>query len=156
MKLTMQKRLAGSIMDCSPKRVWFDNEKLSDIKEAITKADLKSLIYKGVVQEKPAKSNSRSRARKIQAQKKKGKKKGHGRRKGVKTARSPKKKIWMNTVRLQRKFLKELKEKGHLESKAYRELYLKSKGGYFRSKRHLQLYIEEKGMFAKSTKGKKA
>jgi len=44
MKLNLQKRLAAQILKCSEKRIQLDTTRLSDIKEAITKADIKSLI----------------------------------------------------------------------------------------------------------------
>jgi hypothetical protein len=34
-------------------------------------------------------------------------------------------------------------EKNIITKLAYRELYLKSKGGYFRSRRHIKLYLDE-------------
>ena len=36
-----------------------------------------------------------------------------------------------------------LKDKGIVDKKTYRNLYLKSKGGFFRSKSHIKLYINE-------------
>ena len=44
MELKAQKRIAGVILKCSPKRIRFDPDRLSDIKESITKVDIKSLI----------------------------------------------------------------------------------------------------------------
>jgi len=73
-------------------------------------------------------------------QKKKGRQKGEGSRKGKKKAG---KKEWMNTIRIQRAFLKELRAKKIIDKKIYRNLYLKSKGGFFRSKNHIKLYISE-------------
>jgi len=58
----------------------------------------------------------------------------------------------MNKVRLQRKLLKEMKEKEIITSSVFRNLYLKSKGGFFRSKRHLKLYIEENKLVNKNVK----
>jgi ribosomal protein L19E len=49
----------------------------------------------------------------------------------------------MNNVRVQRAFLRLLSEKNIITRKAFRELYLKSKGGYFRSRRHIKLYLQE-------------
>ena len=44
MKLDNQKRLAAQILKCSKKRVKFDPDRSSDIKESITKADIRNLI----------------------------------------------------------------------------------------------------------------
>ncbi len=154
MELRVQRRLAAQALKCSPKRVWFDQTKLSTIKDAITKADVRSLINSGVIQEQPAKSNSRGRARETARQRAKGRKRGHGRRKGKKTARLNAKDAWMARVRLQREFLKELRTKKHIDTRTHRILYRKSKGGFFRSKRHIKLYIDEHGLAKNQQPGK--
>lgn len=143
MELTVQKRLAAQILKCSEKKIVFNPERLDDIKEAITKLDIRGLIKQGAIIKKPIRGISRVRARKIQVQKSKGQRKGHGSRKGKSTAREPKKRKWMNHVRLQRTFLKELKEKSIIDGKTYRNLYSKVGGGFFRSKRHIKLYMGE-------------
>jgi len=143
MQLAVQKRLAGEIIGCSPKRVWFDETNLDDIKEAITKADIRSLINKGLIQEKPAKTNSRGRIRKTKIQKSKGRQRGYGSRKGKSTARLSKKDVWMAKIRVQRVFIKMLRDKALVSKSIYSKLYMKCKGGYFRSKRHIKLYLEE-------------
>lgn len=152
MELKVQRRLAACALKCGLKRVWFDQTKLETIKDAITKADVRSLINSGVIQERPAKSNSRGRARETASQRAKGRRRGHGRRKGKKTARLNSKDAWMARVRLQRELLKTLREKGHIDQKTHRNLYMKSKGGFFRSKRHIKLYIEEQGLTNKINK----
>lgn len=144
MKLDVQKRLAASVFDCSPSRVVFDEERLADIKEAITKVDIKSLIKDKAISKKPVKSISRARSRIRKKQKKAGRKRGQGKRKGKANARAPEKKKWINHVRAQRKLLQNLKEKGVISAQVYRKLYDKSKGGFFRSRNHLKLYIEER------------
>ncbi len=143
MKLSVQKRLAATVLKSSAKRVWFDEDRLDDIKESITKEDIKGLIAEGVIRVKPVKSVSRGRARKIQKQKAKGLQKGAGSRKGGAKARTPKKARWMAKIRVQRSFLKLLRAKGFITKTIYQELYLKSKGGFFRSKRHIKLYTDE-------------
>ena len=147
MKLHVQKRLAASIFRCSQKRVWFDEDRLDDIKESITKQDIKSLIAEGVIRLRPQKSISRFRARKNAKQKAKGLRKGQGSRKGKSTARLPKKKLWMSKIRIQRLFIKKLKDAGLISQDTYRNLYRKSKGGFFRSKRHIKIYSKEQDLF---------
>ncbi|RLE45258.1 50S ribosomal protein L19e [Candidatus Woesearchaeota archaeon] len=155
MKLTVQKRLAAQLLKCSEHRVVFNPERLEEIKEAITKADIKGLISGGVIKERPVIGNCRVRANKRKVQKSKGRLAGQGRRKGTKTARLPSKEQWMAKVRVQRVFLKELKDKGFLTTQAYRNLYMKVKSGFFRNKRHIKLYIDEKGLIAKKQDSKK-
>lgn len=143
MILKVQKRLAAQILNCSPKRIAFDPDRLGDIKQAITNRDLKLLIGEKAIIKKPMNATSKFRARKIRVQKSKGRRKGPGSHKGSHNARVNIKDQWMTRLRVQRAFLRELVDKGVILRKAYRELYLKSKGGYFRSKRHIKLFLEE-------------
>ena len=143
MKLKIQKKLSASILKCSEKRIKFDTERLEEIKESITKVDIRSLIKDNAIYCIPEKGVSRDRARKIQQQKSKGKRKGPGSKKGKKTARAPRKETWMNKIRSQRNLLKRLKENSVINHQIYRQLYKKSQGGFFRNQRHIKLYIEE-------------
>jgi large subunit ribosomal protein L19e len=143
MDLKVQKRLSAQILDCSPKRVIFDNDRLDDIKQAITNRDLRLLIGDGAISKKPMNVTSKFRVRKLKVQKSKGRRKGPGSRKGKYNTHFKGKLVWMNNVRVQRAFLRLLSEKNIITRKAFRELYLKSKGGYFRSRRHIKLYLQE-------------
>jgi len=143
MKLNVQKRLAAQILKCSPKRIKFDSSKLEEIKESITKADIRSLIIDKIIRKNPAKGVSRVRARKIHIQKVKGKQKGHGSRKGSAKARLSKKTVWMNAIRKQKALLKELRDTKKISISDYHNLFKKSKGGFFRSVRHINIYLEE-------------
>lgn len=144
--LDVQRRLAAQVLKCGENRIRFDPDKLDDIKEAITKTDIRSLVNEGVISKKRLLNTSRFWARKIKKQKSYGKKKGFGSRKGKKTARLKPKRSWMNKIRLQRNFIKSLRNKSIITSTVYHELYLKSKGGFFRSLRHLKLYTQERGL----------
>src|SRR3989338_1009010 len=103
MELKIQKRLAAQVLKCSPKRIRLDVERLEEIKEAITKADIRSLINNKAIIEVQKKGVSRFRAKIRHLKKKKGRYKGFGSRKGRNTARLPPKRRWMNAVRLQRR-----------------------------------------------------
>lgn len=141
--LSLQRKLGAQVLKCAPEKVLFDTERLTEIKEAITKADIKSLVGTGALSIKHSPGSSRVRARKILKQKTKGLRKGHGSRKGRANARLDKKTTWINKIRKQRALLKRLKEADKLQNSTYRQLSLKAKGGYFRSERHLKIYIEE-------------
>lgn len=143
MTLKSQKRIAAQILKTGTTRVWFDPNRLSEIKEAITKADIRSLIKDLAIQKKPSKSISGGRAKKIRFQKAKGRRKGLGSRKGTKNARRYSKRTWIINIRNQRILLTILKQKGLITSQTFRDLYRKSKGGFFRSKRHIKLYLNE-------------
>ena len=149
MKMDVQKRLSAAIMDCSEKRIKFDPERLTEIKEAITKIDIKGLINDKAISRKPVKGISRARARIQKKQKSSGRRKGHGSRKGKANARAANKLTWTNQIRAQRELLKKMRENNHITKNIYRELYEKAKGGFFRSKKHLKLHIEERHLTKK-------
>lgn len=149
MKLRVQKRLAASLLKRSPKRIRFDPAQLHEIKESITKSDLRLLVSDGVISGVQKRGVSRARARKIHTQKRKGLRRGHGSKKGTFNANLSNKDRWMARVRSQRKFLQELKEKGLVTVPTYRALYLKSKGGFFRSQRHIKLYLDDQRLWQK-------
>ena len=149
MKLLTQKRISANLLKCGVERVYFNPKYLESIKEAITKSDIRLLISDNVIVRIPKKGVSRVRARKIATQKRKGLRKGKGSKKGTLNATITAKRRWINKVRIQRQFLKELKDKDLLVPGVYRNLYMKSKGGFFRSKRHIQLYIGEHNLINK-------
>ena len=47
--LTLQKRLAADLLKVGRTRVWLDPEKMDDIKNAITRADVRKLINRGYI-----------------------------------------------------------------------------------------------------------
>jgi large subunit ribosomal protein L19e len=147
MKLNKQKKLAAKVFKRGIKRIKFNPEKLSEIKEAITRSDIRSLKISKAIKPTQKKSVSRSKARKILKQKRKGRKTGEGSRKGKKTSRLSKKRKWINKVRIQRKFVKNLRNKQKVSLPNYRSVYLKIKGGYFRSKTHIKTYLTENKLF---------
>ena len=150
--LNVQRRLAAQILKCGKHSIRFDTGRLEEIKESITKTDIKALIGDNAIFRKKTNNTSRFWSRKRKYQKSRGKQKGFGSRKGKKTARSNPKRIWINKIRLQRGFIKSLRDKGMIASADYHELYSKSKGGFFRSLRHLRLYVNEKGLLKNEIK----
>ena len=147
--LNVQRRLASQILKCGKNRIWLDPGRTEEIKEAITKADVRSLVRNGVIKRRDLQTTSKFWARKMKLQKSKGKRKGFGSRKGKKTARQPTKRAWINKIRLQRSFIKMLRDKNLIAITDYHDLYMKSKGGFFRSLRHIKLYVQERGLVKK-------
>ena len=147
--MNLQKRLAAKMLGCSPQRICVDPSVLAQAKEAITRADVRSLLKKGVITRKPIQGIAHGRFRLRIAAHKKGRRQRAGSRKGGKYARTPRKEKWMSLIRAQRALLKRLHVRNHVPTAVYRELYTKAKGGFFRSTRHLKLYIEEQGFMKK-------
>ncbi len=150
--LNVQRRLSAEILKCGLNRIRFDPDNLDDIGDAVTKSDIRSLIRGGAISKRKLHNTSRYWAKIRHGQKSKGKQKGFGSRKGKKTARLNPKQSWMNRIRLQRDFIKSLRDKGAIDKKSYHELYMKSKGGFFRSLRHIKLYTNEKGLISNERK----
>ena len=152
MKLAVQKRLAADLLKCSPKRVRLSPDRLSEMKEAITKADIRGLINDGLIIKIPEKGVSRARANKRANQRKKGLQRGPGKRKGKITSIISRKEAWIAKIRAQRSLITLLRENGIVDAAGYKNLYRKSKGGFFRNKRHIKVYMQEHNLIVKKEK----
>ncbi|HID04860.1 MAG TPA: 50S ribosomal protein L19e [Candidatus Caldiarchaeum subterraneum] len=143
MKLEMQKRIAADLLKCGVSRVRFDPERLEDIESAITRREVEQLIHDGAIYKEPKKGVSRGRLRMRR------RRRGPGSRKGGKYSIIPRKRRWINTVRPQRRYLKQLRDKGLLDHSSYRKLYLMVKAGSFKSVSSLKEYIKANKMLRK-------
>lgn len=134
-------------MKCGRDRVWLDPAAMEEIDEAVTRSDIRSLVSSKLIKKKPRKGISSGRRKIRMGQKRKGRRKGHGKRKGAKGARTPKKERWMKTIRALRSQLRELKSQGKIDRTIYRTYYRKSNGGMFRSRAHLLAHMKAEGAF---------
>ena len=147
--LKSQRTVASRILKCGITRVWFDPTRLADIGEAITAEDIRRLVSDGVIRAVQKQGTSNYRKNKLAEQKRKGRRKGRGSRKGHIGTRLRKKKAWISRIRSLRKLLVELRTGGRVDSKTYRDAYIKSKSGYFRSRAHVMLYLERNNLLKK-------
>jgi len=145
----LQKRLAGQIWGCSPQRVLLNPDKLVEIKEAITKFDVRRLINQGIITRAPIQGIAKGRTRHAAGQKRRSRRVGHGSRKGSANARADDKLQWMRQVRAQRDLLKRLRDHELITHETFNTMYMKAKGGYFRSTRHIKLFLQEQELFLK-------
>ena len=139
-KLKTQRRIASNVLNVGEGRVWLDPSKFKDIKEAITRADIESLISKGIIKKKELVGQSRARARVLHEKKRRGHRKGIGSRKGEKSARMDFE--WIDKVRALRNELFKQRKQGKIDQKEFRQLYKKIKGNSFHSVNHMRNYIE--------------
>ena len=146
MNLKNQRRVAAQLLKCGENRVWIDPNRLEDASDAITRADVRTLIDSGGIHAKQKKGISRARTNYRKAQRAKGRRRGHGSRRGRKSARKPTKETWMQTIRPIRRKLKELRDTVKIDPSTYREYYLKSKGGVFKSRPHLESHLKAVGI----------
>lgn len=137
------KKMAAKLLKVGETKVWVSPGAVKDIKEAMTKDDVRALIKKGTIKKKRTNLQSKGKARELLEKKRKGRKRGKGKRTGRKTARKPKKENWIKNVRAQRRTLKELKESGAKLKKPARKIYLMIKGNYFKGKKYVQAMVKE-------------
>jgi len=137
--LSLQRKLAADILKVGQTRVVMDTEHLEEIKNAITRSDIRKMINHGWIKVKPGKI-------KMPDLYPKKRKKGPGKRKGSHGAKITKKRMWINTIRPLRRMLKELRDKKTIDSRTYRKTYMLIKSGAFRSRSHLKLYLKQQGI----------
>ncbi len=140
--LRLVRRLAAAELKVGESRVWIDTspEYAERLSMAISREDVRKLIKDGIIVKRPPSTPSRGRARLRHLRKKKGRGRGPGKRKGP---RFDEKRMWINKIRAQRRFLKALRERGIIDRRTYRRLYRLAKGGFFRDLQHLKLYMRE-------------
>lgn len=152
MNLTPQKKIAAKILGVGAKRVWIDPEIEEDLSLALTRDDVRKLISDRVIRKKHVKGVSKGRTRTMKVQKKRGQRRGHGTRKGRAGARQPRKKIWINKVRSQRRYLRGLRDNQLISPAQYRKFYVKVKGNSYRNVTHLRTTVEDSGIIKKPKK----
>lgn len=137
--LRMQRRIASELLGVGENRVWIDPSKLKELKDAITREDIKKLIDQGAIRRKALKGQSRARARLLHEKKSRGHRKGRGSRKGKMSSRVGT--DWRLRVRALRSELKKQLLAGSISKTDYRHLYRRVKGGAFHSVSHLRNVI---------------
>ena len=133
MKLRSKKLMAARTLKVGKKRIHFSNSRLDEIKEAITKQDIRDLKSDGAIIIKEIKG----RKRKIG----KPKKRGPGK---VKKNVSKRKQKYVVMTRKLRKCVWEMKKQEKISNEEYKDIRKKIRNKFFRSKSHLKEYIRTK------------
>ncbi len=129
MNLGKKKELAKKTLKVGKSRIVFLESRLDEIKEAITKQDIRSLKAEGAIVLKDVKGRKKV--------KRKRKRRVGSIRKKVKT----RKRDYVLMTRKLRKFLSERKKRGEISRKDVLELRKKIRNRFFRSKAHLREYV---------------
>jgi len=129
MNLGKKKILAAKALKVGKKRIVFLTPRLDEIKEAITKQDIKDLQKEGAITIKEVKGRKKIRKKK--------KKKGIGKTKKKVKMR---KQVYATMTRKLRKYTHELKKAGKLNAEEVKEIRKKIRNRFFRSKAHLREY----------------
>ncbi len=140
--LKAKKRLVSRVTGVGVHRIKFDADHLTDVADAITRENIRSLITANSIKIKSFTGTSRGRAQTKKEQKnKRGIKQGS--KQGRKGARVGKKEIYVAKVRSLRRLLKIAKDRKDITNPEFWSLYKKVGGNTVRNKAHLRQLMEE-------------
>jgi large subunit ribosomal protein L19e len=128
--LDKRKALASRVLGVGKRKICFDEDRLGDVKEAITKQDIRDLHKEGIITVKPKSGRKKVEKRRT--------KRGPGK---IKKKVKKRKTEYVRMVRKLRNYIKELKKHGTLEKEDYRDLRKKIRSRTFRDKSHLKEHI---------------
>tara|TARA_Y100000034_G_C6650559_1_gene284686 strand:+ start:52 stop:456 length:405 start_codon:yes stop_codon:yes gene_type:complete len=131
MNLKKKKELAARTLKIGKKRIVFLSSRINEIKEAITKQDIKDLKSEGAIVTKEIKGKRKNIGKK--------KKKTPGK---VKKKVKKRKQEYVIMTRKLRKYTLEMKKHGKISRETYYDIRKKIRNRFFRSKAHLKDYIE--------------
>lgn len=130
MNLGKKKELASRTLGIGKERIAFIASRLGDIKEAITKQDIRDLKDEGAIVVKEIKGRKKKIVKK--------KKRGPGK---IKKKVKKKKEEYMAMVRKLRKYTTEMKKQGKVSREDVMDIRKKIRNRYFKSKANLRDYI---------------
>ena len=127
MQLEKKRELAARTLKIGKARIIFNKERLDEIKEAITKQDIRDLV-----------TNKAILIAEIKGKRKKVKRKTRRRTGSIKKTVNIRKKNYMTITRKLRSYIFELKKQGALTVADYTKLRKEIRTNVFRSKAHLK------------------
>jgi large subunit ribosomal protein L19e len=145
MNLRSKKRLAAETFGVGKSRIAFVNERIEEIKEAITKQDMRNLLKDGAIVIKEIRGRSKNVNR--------DKKRHVGK---VRRKVNIRKRDYVILTRKLRKVLAEKKKRGELKREEIKEIRVKIRNKIYKSKSHLNEILGEfKNENAKKKKKRK-
>ncbi len=130
MKLDKKKALAARVLGVGKGRVIFNKERLDEIKEAITKQDIRDLFNSGAI-------SIAQIVGKRTVEKRKTRRRMGSIRKKVKSG----KRIYIQRTRKLRSYIAELKKHGEITSEQYFTLRKQIRASIYRNKAHMKEHI---------------
>ncbi len=138
--LKLQKRIAAKILGIGINNVFFEPERITEIKDAITRQDVEDLIKDKAIKKRPIGGNKRRSGKIRDLRRIKGRKRGVGKkRKRVGT----RKRDYINRIRKIRTLLKHMKDKKEISSEKYNSSRKLAKASVIKTKRELINYLKE-------------
>ncbi len=131
MNLGKKKALAAKALKVGKNRVVFNIEGLSEIKEAITKQDIKDLAGEGIISIRPIRGRKKIKKRTTR--------RGPGK---IKKKVKNRKQEYVKITRKLRTYLKDLRERGAVERELYWDLRKKIRMRAFKSKANFKEYLK--------------
>ncbi|MEK6891315.1 MAG: 50S ribosomal protein L19e [Nanoarchaeota archaeon] len=126
MNLEGKKKLAARTLSVGVDRILIDVNRIEEVKEAITRQDIKDLVSSGAIKIKNV-NGRRKNTPKVR------------RRVGkVKLKIKNRKKNYVIMTRKLRRYIKELKNQDKMDSDQYKDIRKKIRNKVFKSKRHLK------------------
>ncbi|VVB80328.1 50S ribosomal protein L19e [uncultured archaeon] len=135
MDLSKKKELASRALGVGKGRIVFVGSRKDEIKEAITKQDIRELVKNGSVIIKDSKGR-----RKKERKSSRLKRKTPGK---IRLKVNTRKRDYMILTRKLRKYIYALKSEGKIDGERFKELRKKIRNKEFKSKANLKYYIEE-------------
>ncbi len=130
--LKAKKTMATKVLGVGVNKIWFDPLRLNEIKEAITKQDIKELIKDKAIKKKPTIGNKRRSGRIRLKRKLKGRRRNEGKRKHRKLESD-----YLKKTRKLRSFLKSLGENNKISKEQHKKLYGLIKAGVMKNKQNI-------------------
>ena len=131
MKLSKKKELAAKTLGVGKNRIVFKIENLSEIKEAITRQDIRSLKNEGIISIKPIKGRRKIGKRKSR--------KGPGK---IKKKVNTRKQTYVKLTRKLRGYLVSLRDRRYIDRDVYLSLRKKIRMREFKSKSNMRDYLK--------------
>ena len=129
MNLRKKKELAARALKVGKDRIVFVKERFDEIKESITKQDIKDLKEEGAIRVK----NINGRRKVVKRKRSRGPGK-------IKKKVNKRKQEYVKATRKQRKHIKDLKEKGLISREEFKEIRKKIRNRDFKSHAHLKIH----------------
>ena len=129
MNLSKKKNLAAKVLNVGKERIIFITGRLMEIKEAITKQDIRDLKNDGAIRIKPIKGNKKKVLKR---------KRGMGK---IKKRVVKRKKRYIVLTRKLRRYTNEMKNQGKIGDKELKEIRKRIRNKTFRSKNSLREYL---------------